>query len=493
MQRHGRNVTPVNRVAASASEWSSPKPLARARSYHNEISTPVTTMPNRRDFLKSIGVVGIAAPFVARNLQAATPSRVLRHASFGGGGMAWHDVHALTTNPGVKLVAVADVDLSRIGELKAANPDVRVYQDWRQLLDREAGEIDSVNVSVPDHMHGPIAYSAMQLGKHCYCQKPLAHDIYETRALTKIAREKQLVTQMGIQMHSYKIYRQAAALIQSGAIGKIKEVHSWSFKKWGDFGPPPTRADPIPSTLNWDLWLGTEAPRPYVENYYHPGNWRKRLEFGTGTFGDMGCHIMDPVFEALALTAPISVRSEGPAPDRWNWATNAIIRYVFPGTKFTASRQIPVSWYDGDVRPPAEIRALVPAADRPPDPKPGDTQEVIDQGSIFIGTGGVMYLPHPSAPKLYPKEKFEGTALPPAEQGHHWTQWAEACMHGGKPGADFDYSGPLTEAVLLGSVAVRFPQTTLEWNTRKLAFSNERSANQYVRRRYRKGWEIRGL
>lgn len=448
-------------------------------------------LTSRRTFLKTLGAAGLAAPFFARNLHAAAPSRVLRHASFGSAGMAWADIQAITSNPWVKLVAVAEVDLNRAKQLREAFPGIKVYQDWRELLDKEQKNIDSVNVSTPDHMHGPIAYSAMQLGKHCYCQKPLTHDIHETRVLTRLAREKKLVTQMGIQIHSYKVYRQAVAIVQSGVIGKVKEVHTWSSKKWGDLGAPPASADPVPEGFNWDLWLGGCTPRPYVKGYYHPGNWRKRLDFGTGTFGDMGCHIFDPVFEALALTAPLSLRSEGPSPDPWNWAINAKIRYVFPGTKFTAGNTVPVTWYDGDARPPAEISALI-AGPKSADPK-RKKADPDNQGSIIIGTAGVLHIPHVAAPKLYPVEKYADYKLPELEQGHHWTLWAEACLNGGTPGANFDYSGPLTESVLLGSVAVRYPQTTLQWNAAQLRFDNEKDANQHLRRAYRKGWEIAGL
>jgi predicted dehydrogenase len=454
---------------------------------------------SRRTFLKTLSAAGLAAPFFARNLHAATPSTTLRHASFGAAGMAWSDIQALTSNPFVKLVAVAEVDSNRLAQLKETFPDCKVYQDWRQLLDKEGRNIDSVNVSTPDHMHAPIAMSAMQLGKHVYCQKPLAHDLYETRVLTKYAREKKLVTQMGIQIHSYRVYRQAVAIVQSGVIGKVKEVHTWSSKKWGDVGSPPQKNDPVPAGFDWDLWLGTCAPRPYVAGYYHPGNWRKRLDFGTGTFGDMGCHIFDPVFEALALTSPLSLRSEGPAPDKWNWSINARIHYVFPGTKYTADKTVPVTWYDGDERPPAEIRSLIdfPTASLGGVDDVGKAQKKKQagpiEGSIIVGTQGVLHVPHIAAPKLYPVEKFKDYTLPQAEQGHHWTQWAEACRDGGKPGANFDYAGPLTEAVLLGSVAVRFPKTKLEWNGDKLQFENEKAANQYVRRTYRKGWEVAGL
>ena len=458
---------------------------------------------SRRTFLKTAGAATLAAPFFAKNLHAQAPSRVLRHASFGASGMAANDIQAIMSNPFVKLVAVADVDLARTAQLKATYPDVRIYQDWRQLLDQEQNNLDSVNVSTPDHMHAPIALSAMQLGKHCYCQKPLCHDLHETRVLTDFAREKKLVTQMGIQIHSYKVYRQAVAIVQSGAIGKVKEVHTWSSKKWGATGKPPGQGDPLPADFNWDLWLGAAADRPFDGNgYYHPGNWRKRLDFGTGTFGDMGCHIFDPVFAALALTAPISVRSEGPAPDAWNWSVNARIRYVFPRTPFTAGDTVPITWYDGDERPPADIRALIEA------PKAGAVTSFDDsgkaqkrkrgeddsQGSIIIGTAGVLHVPHVAAPRLFPLEKFKDYKLPDAEQGHHWSLWAEACLNRSKPpSASFDYSGPLTEAVLLGSVAVRFPQATLQWNSAKVRFDNETAANRFVRRTYRKGWEVAGL
>jgi predicted dehydrogenase len=464
---------------------------------HRKITTTPGVLPparsTRRHFLKATGAAGFAFPFVASGLRASPPSSTLRHASIGGGGMAGNDIKALASNPWVKVVAFADVDVNRIGEVREMIPEARYYQDWRQLLERESGQIDSVNVSVPDHMHAPIALSAMQLGKHCYCQKPLAHDIHETRVLARFARERRLVTQMGIQNHSIRAYRQAVALVQQGVIGRVREVHSWSSKKWGDVGPAPTRADPIPPGLDWDLWLGAAASRPYVKDHYHPGNWRKRLDFGTGTFGDMGCHILDPVFNALALTAPISVRSDGPAPDAWNWPIDARIRYVFPGTRFTVGRTISVTWYDGDARLPAEVRALLPAGGgvrSPVGPAPVDS---VDQGSLFVGTEGVLHLPHPAAPRLHPEQKYRGQRLPEVEHGHHWTLWAEACRSGGSPSAGFDYSGPLTEMVLLGSVAVRFPQTTLNWDSGRLQFSNESAANRFLRRTYRQGWEVAGL
>lgn len=435
----------------------------------------------RRDFLKCLGIISAAAPWVAVRNGSAAASETINHASFGASGMAAADIESITRHPAVRLVAVADADLDRTADIRKKFPNARVYQDWRILLEKEK-DLDSVNVSTPDHMHAPIAMSAIQLGKHVYCQKPLTHDVHEARQLTLAARGKKVVTQMGIQIHSASEYRLAVRLIQDLVIGKVKEAHSWSSKKWGDTSPKPDRSDPVPSGLDWDIWLGVAAARPFIgDGYYHPVNWRKRLDFGTGTFGDMGCHIYDPVFKALALSAPLSVRSEGPAPNQWNWAVNARITYVFPGTRFTEGDTVRVTWYDGDERPPKDVLALL------------GEEAVPDQGSIFIGTKGVLLLPHIGAPRLLPEKQFESFELPRVRGEDHWRQWVEACRGEEKASAGFDYSGPLTETVLLGGVATHFPQTTLQWNSSELRFTDNQDATRYVRRRYREGWEVKGL
>jgi len=435
---------------------------------------------NRRSFIKGVVATTFSAPFFVPRLLSAPPSDRVLHASFGAGGMARSDLGSISSYPNVQLVAVADVEPARGEDLKKKWPDLRIYNDWRVLLDKEK-ELTSVNVSTPDHMHAPIGMSALQRGLHVYGQKPLTHDLYETRRLTEVARKKKLITQMGIQIHSAVEYRLAVRLIQDGVIGKVKEVHTWSSKKWGDNGPKPDRSDPIPPGFDWNLWLGVCAERPFIGNgYYHPGNWRKRLDFGTGTFGDMGCHIYDPVFKALALTAPISVRSEGAAPNDHSWATDAIVQYVFPGTQFTASDKVKVTWYDGDQRPPAEIVTLAGG-------------KIPDQGSVFLGEKGVMVLPHVARPILLPQADFADFKMPEIKGANHWHQFVEAIRGNGKTSANFDYAGPLTEAVLLGSVASRFPKTTLQWKANALKFTNVKEANTFVRRKYRKGWEVSGL
>ncbi|MDG3004960.1 Gfo/Idh/MocA family protein [Paludisphaera mucosa] len=440
---------------------------------------PTPARPTRRAALKGLAAA-FAAPAVLRRHALAAPSETVRHASFGCSGMALADVQSLAASKHFKLVAAADVDLSRTGEIKKLFPDVKIYQDWRELLDKEKG-LDSVNVSTPDHMHAPIAMSALQRGLHVYGQKPLTQTIYEARRLTEVAaRSPKLVTQMGIQIHSHPVHRQVVAAIRSGAIGKVKEVHSWSGKDWGDRDPRPDRQDPVPDGLNWDGWLGVAGARPFLAGYYHPGNWRKRLDFGTGTFGDMGCHILDPVYEALALTAPKSVRSDGDVPGADSWGLDNRVHYVFPATPHTAE-ELSLHWYNGAHRPSDEVKALL------------GKHEMSGQGSVYIGTEGVLYSPYIDAPILLPEDKFKEVKLPEVAGADHYVQFLDACRGEGAASAPFAYAGPLTEMVLLGCLATRFPQTTLEWDAATLKVANVPEASALVRKKYRGGWEVEGL
>ena len=443
---------------------------------------PSRSLPSRRSFLKTVGVATLAMPFISHRLLAEPASRTIRHASFGAGGMAWNDLTQIAHCPNVEIVAICDVDLSRTAKARKQFPNAKIYQDWRQLLDREGGHLDSVNVSTPDHMHAPIGVTAMQLGKHVYGQKPLAHEIHEVRRMTEVARQQKVVTQMGIQVHSSAYYRLAVQLAQNGVIGNVKEVHSWCPKSWGDDDARPDKTDAVPATFAWDLWLGVCGERPFIgDGYYHPANWRKRLDFGTGTLGDMGCHIFDPLFEAMGLAAPVSVRSEGPAPNQWNWALNGKVHYEFAGTPRTADRTLPITWYDGASKLPPGVAALLEGDALP------------HMGSILIGTEGILLVPHEEArPALYPSAKFKDYQLPHVNGVSHWRQFIEACRGEGRTTADFSYAGPLTETILLGNIASRFPQTTLQWNSQRMTFDLP-EADAFTKREYRKGWEIKGL
>jgi predicted dehydrogenase len=430
---------------------------------------------NRRSFLS------LAAPAFIPKLISAPRYGTLRLASFGAGGMAYHTLDGIATHPKVTLACVAEVDSARLNQMRKKYPDAKVYPDWRKMLDEQHKELDIACIGTPDHMHAPTAMSSMQLGLHVYVQKPLTHDIHEARRLASMARKKKLVTQMGIQRHSSREYLTAVPLVQSGAIGKVKEVHAWSEKKWGDPAPMPDRSDSVPSTLAWDLWLGVAEARPYLDSYYHPVEWRKRVDFGTATFGDMGCHIYDPIFSALQLTAPISVRSEGPSPTRHNWAINSVIHYVFPDTRYTEGKTVNITWYDGDERPPADVKALLGSKRMP------------GQGSIFIGTKGVMLLPHVGMPMLLPEERYKDFEMKVVEGTDHYHQFVDAVLGNGKTSTSFDYAGPLTEAVLLGPLATPFPKQTLEWNAARMKFGNSAEATHTVRRKYRAGWSVPGL
>ncbi len=442
---------------------------------------PVLNRFSRRSVLRLLGTSAVGAPFVTSNLMAAPASGKTRHAAFGLGGQGWADLQQLANLKNVEITAICDVDLKRAEQARKQFPEATFYQDWRELLDKESGKLDTVNVSTPDHMHASIAVTAMQQGLHVYGQKPLAHNLREVRRMTDLAVGKKLATQMGIQIHSTPYYKIAAKLMQDEAIGKVEEIHIWSGKSWGDMGAKPDKTDPVPESLDWDGWLGVAADRPFIGGgYYHPGNWRKRLDFGTGTLGDMGCHIFDPLFMGLGLASPVSVRSEGPPPNDWNWALNGHVIYTFKGTPHTAGETIQATWYDGTAKPPQEVVALLGG-----DQMPG-------QGSLLIGTKGVMLVPHVSRPKLYPEADFKDFRLPRVEGANHWGQFIEASRGNGRTTADFAYAGPLTEAILLGCLASRFPQTTLAWDAEKLTFDLA-EANAFVGRDYRDGWQIEGL
>jgi predicted dehydrogenase len=437
--------------------------------------------PTRRQFLQKSALTLLSAPFVTSGLRAASPNGKLRHAAFGGNGMSWADMSSMARHPMWELVAVCDVDTRNFAKVKATFPGVKCYQDWRELLEKESGNIDSVNVSIPDHMHGSVGMAAVAKGLNVYGQKPLAQNLVECRTMTERARAKGVMTQMGIQISSDFTERFTVEMIHSGVIGKVKEVHSFSFKKWGDPNPLPEKSDPIPEGFDWNKWLGVAAERPYLNGYYHPSNWRKRRDFGTGTLGDMGCHMFSGWFRSLALTSPISVTSRGPAPTKDNWALNGLVEYIFPGTPYTEHKEVRVTWYDGDQKPPQEVQDLVEG-------------KWPDQGSLYIGTEGVLLHPHGSTPTLHPKEKFKDFRYPKLEPRDHWADFIDCCLKGDKkPSANWDYAGPLTEAVLLGCLCSLFPHKTLDWNGPRLVFDNSPEATALVHRSYRKGWEIAGL
>jgi predicted dehydrogenase len=328
-------------------------------------------------------------------------------------------------------------------------------------------------------MHCLIALEAMKRGKPVYVQKPLCNTLRETRMLTEYARRKGLTTQMGIQVSSSRVQRYGEALVQSGIIGKVREVHTFSNKSWGDDNTLPEATDPVPAPFGWDEWLGVSAPRPFKRTVYHPGQWRRRVGFGTGTLGDMGCHIYSPPYRALKLTSPISVTAYGPSPSAESWATKARVKLTYPGTEYTASETVDVWWYDGGELPPDAIREPVGA-------------RFPEQGSVVVGTDGMIVLPHVTAePFVLPDSKMAALPKIDLSDRDHYGEFLDVVLAGGKQkcSANFDYAGPLTESVIIGNVAARFPGETLKFDAKALAFPDKPDANQYLTRSYRDGWK----
>jgi predicted dehydrogenase len=434
---------------------------------------PVTNLRlTRRSFLRSISTAGLLLPTVMPALvRGVSPMSKLRHVSFGADGMAWSDIMSLTRHPALELAMVCEVDERRTKKVKEKFPATQLVADWQEVFEKHADKFDSCNVTVPDHMHASIAMAALRRDKHCYCQKPLTHNVTETRSLVEEAGRRSVATQMGIQIHSQTEYRLAVQLVQAGVIGKVKAAHLWSNKTWGGNDLRPDRSDPIPPGFNWHLWLGPAPHRPYVHGLYHPENWRRWLDFGTGTLGDMGCHIFSPVFAALALTSPTTIQSTGDAPGVEQWAIRGLIRYTFPPTAFTTDEPLPLTWYDGGTPIDPEVVKLL-----------GDTKPH-PQGSILIGTDGVMHIPHVGGPRLFPQEKFKDFKYPRLEADDHWSQFVDVAMgKRDKTLAPFAFAGPLTESVLLGNVAARFPGQTLTWDSAKLAFPSHPDADQFLKR-----------
>jgi len=429
---------------------------------------------SRRRFL-----AGSSALALSPGLLSARARRgKLRHAAVGCGGMGGNDLGSISTHPDIEVVALCDVDATTLAAAAKKFPSAKTYRDYRRMFAEMADGIDTVNVGTPDHMHAAASMTAMLKGKHVYCQKPLTHDVYESRKMAEVAKAKKLVTQMGIQVHSSREYRLAVKVIQDGAIGKVKEVHSWSGKKWGRDGARPAGEDPVPANLDWDLWLGTAPERPFKNKIYHPANWRMWTDFGCGTMGDMSIHILDPIAGALELTQPRTILSESDAPPPESFSTRNIVKYEFPGTKFTVD-PFPLVWYDGDAIPEGKGWPI--------------EKKLPDQGSMFIGEKGYMLLPHVAKPQLLPVETFKDYKFPDVQGDNHWHQWVKACKGEGTASAGFDYAGPLTEFVLLGVIANRVPGKKLTWHQADLKLEGSDEAAKLLRRVYRKGWEVEGL
>jgi predicted dehydrogenase len=441
----------------------------------------MTRQLNRRTFLQA-SALGAAYVAGGRKAHAFDVNGKLRLAAIGTGNKGKDDLLSVAASSRVEVVALCDVDHSRdyFGWAVEKFPKAARYADFRRLLDK-AETFDAVTVSTPDHMHAPISVAAMQLGKHVFCQKPLTHTVAEARRMREVAEKNRIVTQMGNQIQSHAAYRTAVRLIHDGAIGKVREVHAWQSggMEWLPKDGAAGRADAaqVPASLYWDLWLGVAPKRAYQPSLYHPKNWRGWQDFGTGQLGDFGCHILDPVFMALELTAPISIEADAPGIGDDIWAPRSTVFYRFPGTARTAGEMIPVTWYDGQGHKPRRRGLGLPQDYKLP-----------HAGSVMVGEQGTMVLPHWSMPQLYPQEKFAEFKMPEAGEVNHYTSWAHACLGDGGTSSNFRYAGLLAEAVLLGVIAIRFPKEQLQWDATRGEFTHHADATSRLTKQYREGW-----
>jgi predicted dehydrogenase len=446
---------------------------------------------DRREFLGKSAKAFTGMLVVPRHVLGGkgyqAPSDRLNIAGIGVGGQGGGDLSQMDSE---NIVALCDVDWERAARTVKKFPQAKRYDDFRVMLDKQK-DIDAVVVATPDHVHAVAALTAIRLGKHVYCEKPLTYTLYEARLLTKAAREAGVATQMGNQGHAMESIRLLCEWIWDGAIGDVTEVHAWTpHPVWPQGVARPRETPPVPETLNWDLWLGPAPYRPFHPAYL-PQMWRGWWDFGTGGLGDMGCHIFDHIVWALKLGAPTSVEasfSEFVPEVTWDKPQNtetypqaSIVTYTFPSREgFPA---LTLTWYDGGLMPPRP-------EELPDDRQMGDTYG----GALYVGTKGKILCGSHGANglRILPEEKMQDYTRPPKilprSVGHH-AEWIRACKGGEAAESNFDYAGPLTETVLLGNVALR-TRTKLRWDTREMRFPNNPEADAYIHRPYREGWRL---
>ena len=439
-------------------------------------------MLQRREFLtvSAAAAASMTAPAIVRGLNLNSKLQV---AAIGCDGKGWSDTREVSSHPMAQAVAFCDVDTERMQKVAALVPQAPKFQDYREMLAKMADKIDAVTVSTPDHMHAKITIDALRLGKHVFCQKPLTHNVWEARQVRLEAKKAGVITRMGNQIHSHKSYRTAVQTIQSGLIGKIKEVRSWcaatghgkSFHLSRPKNPPT-----LPQHVHWEAWIGVAPMRPYGgDRIYHPWGWRDWQDFGNGALGDFGCHILDPVFTALNITgAPLQFRADHSGINDEVWPAQCSVNYRFPGTEYTTANQLAISWDDGG-RLPSVKGSHVPGSAALP-----------RSGSLFIGETGSLVLPHVGAQRLYPTESFAKAEVAAAEDLNHYHGWVDGCISGEQPSDGFDYAGPLTEAVLLGNIGVRFRGQTLKWDAKAMKLTGVEGADRWLTRKYRDPWGI---
>lgn len=468
----------------------------------------------RRSFIQKSAAASAAFTIVPSFVLGKThvpPSDTLYVGAVGVGGRGRGVIGGLHETGKVKFVALCDVDDLRAKETYEKFPDVTKYRDFRKLYDNHLNDIDAIVVATPDHTHATIALPFMREKKHAYVEKPLTHNIYEARMMSEIAAEMGIVTQMGNQGASSDGIRLAQEMIASGAIGKVHRVDCWTNRPvWPQGFKHITEGVPVPETLSWELWLGPAHERPYNPNYL-PFKWRGFWDFGTGAMGDMGCHIMETPFKTLGLKFPYE--AEASCTTIWSndfieadyseaCPPSSIVRLLFDTE---AHGDVSLNWYDGGIMP-----------DLPPELGNGEVPGGNGGGSIFHGSDGVMVTDcYSGNPRLLPAERMKDYTMPtptlPRVSNSHQGEWVAAILNGGSTSSPFSYGGPLTEAVLMGNLAIKAYQykalndgkkpgdwgaynypgrRTIKWDGDAMKVTNWEEANRWVKRDYREGWEL---
>ena len=428
---------------------------------------------NRRQFLQQSSTAAAGWWIAGRQLgygQEKSPNAKLNVGHIGVAGMRGAD--HLRAMGSQNQVALCDVDDKSLAQATVKLANAAKYNDFREMLEKEK-TLDCVVVSTPDHIHAPAGVMAMKMGRHLYTEKPMARTVHEVRVMTQVARERQLQTQMGTQIHAEDNYRRVVELVQAGAIGAVTEAHVWlGGTQWTATGLP--KESPVPDGLHWDLWVGPSEERPYSPRY-HPAKWRCYWNFGGGHLADMGCHYIDLAFWALKLTHCLTVEAEGPEVDPHGAPPWLVVKWTFPSRGDLPP--VKLTWYHGDKQPSQLSEG-----------KLGDWKGA---GVLFVGEKG-MIVSNYGQHRLLPEAEFREYRRPeqtiPKSPGHHH-EWMEAIWTGKPALCAFDYSGPLAETVLLGNVAFRAGKK-LDWDAAAIKAKNSPEAEQYLKREYRKGWTL---
>lgn len=440
----------------------------------------------RRGFLAKCASSAAAATIVPSHVLglrgAPSPNEKLNIAAIGVGGQGGADLNNLASE---NIVALCDVDSQRAAATYKKFPDAKQFQDFRRMFDAMERQIDAVLVATPDHMHSIAAMHAIQRGKHVFCEKPLAHFIFEVRELMRAAREHKVITQLGNQGHSFDSIRVFREWIEDGVIGSVREVHAMCVSVYShiDLLEEVKKGELLPETLNWDLWLGPAKYRPY-HSAYVPGKWRGWSAFGTGVIGDWTCHIVDPVFWALDLQAPVTIEADtgdfDPEAHGETFPRASTVRYGFPARGNRPA--LTLVWHDGANKPA-----------KPEELEPGE--KLPDIGALVIGDKGkIIYGSHGAArPQVLSETVMDAVSKQPtrlAKSPGHYKEWIDSCKSRQPAGSHFDYGGPLTEVALLGAIAMRCKGEKLQWDAAAMKFTNSERANRFLKPVFRNGWSL---